>query len=140
LVDGVAWIDALGREAIDQVPPYRFEDVHFELEGPHALTLEAVDHFGNTSTASAMIFVGEPSSDESGETSGETDSETGERGETSGEAPADTSDAAACSCTSDRPRDAGDRPRDAGALALLLLSALGLRSRRRPRAANHSRH
>lgn len=132
LVDGVVWIDALGREAVDQVPPYRFEGVHVELDGLHTLTLEAVDHFGNASTTSAMILVGEPSSDESSDTSEES----------SDEAPADPSEdageAAGCGCSSERSSGAG-------ALALLL-TALGLRSRRRrlrvtsrPRACSASR-
>lgn len=119
-VDGEIWVDTLGREAVDQVPPYRFEDVRFELGGPHTLTLEAVDHFGNASTASAMIIVGESSSDETGEPD-----ETGEDGESSDEssgAPVDET-SSGCGCTSARPRGGG--------ALLLLLSVVALRSSRR---------
>ncbi|HVI00639.1 MAG TPA: trypsin-like serine protease, partial [Enhygromyxa sp.] len=123
-IDGQPWIDGLGRAAVDQVPPYRFEGVALELDGAHTITLEAVDHFGNASTASATIMLGEPSSDDTGESG-----ESGESGDTSEETPADPAGDSSCACTSEHPRDP--------AAPLLLLSALALRSRRRPRAAIH---
>lgn len=113
LIDGEPWLDALGREAIDEVPPYRFERVRLQSDGPYTLTLEAVDHFGHRSSASAMIMVGEPSSD-----SGETSEESGESSDDA--AAADEHTSTGCGCSSANPT---------GLAALALL--LGVLARRR---------
>jgi hypothetical protein len=57
-IDGIAWIDALGRTG-DQVPPYRFEDLSVASDGLHVLELEAIDHLGNVALATATIAVGD---------------------------------------------------------------------------------
>jgi MYXO-CTERM domain-containing protein len=113
-IDGVA-------EGIDQVPPYRFEAVGVESDGPHTITLEAIDHFGNASAASATIIVGEPSAEDTGET-GNTESSTSDE-----TGPANDETASGCSCASHR---------DPPPFALLLAVIVALRSRPRRRAAN----
>jgi hypothetical protein len=133
LVDGEPWLDRFGREGFDQVPPYRFEAVRFEVEGPHTLTLVAVDHFDNVGTVSATIFVGELPGDTGGDDETETDT---------GGVPPSPSEPG-CACASG-PASSGPL-----GLSLVLLSGLwallsafwawGPRCRRSPRAAFHRR-
>ncbi|HLT36328.1 MAG TPA: trypsin-like serine protease [Enhygromyxa sp.] len=127
LVDGAPWLDELGREAVDEVPPYRFEGVRLEAAGPHAITLVAIDHFGNVGEATATIVLVSPSDDETDETDVGTDGT--DTGEESGETdPAGDPPSSTCACTSRRPQ--ADE-----SLAFVLMAALGLGSRRRSRAA-----
>ena len=127
LVDGAPWLDAHGREAVDEVPPYRFEEVRFEDDGPHTLTLVAIDHFDNASSASVTIFVGDV--DDSGD---ETDTGAPGGSET-GPGSDDGELRPSCACATTNTRSS--------ALLLVLLSlatpalaARGRRSRRRSRA------
>ena len=124
-IDGVDWIDALGRTG-DQVPPYRFEDLSFSSDGVHELELVAIDHFGNVGEASATIVVGEAG--ESGETETETESggvetESGGVETETGPSTDDGTRDPSCNCTS-----TGDR--SASAWFLIAIMALARRSRR----------
>ncbi len=126
LVDDIPWVDVHGLTAVDEVPPYRFEDLQLDLDGPHTLTLEAVDHNGNQASVSATVLVGDPPS--------ETETETDGDGE-SGPALDGGDDAAGCSCALTSSPDPRHDP-SRGPLALLLSACvLALRSRRRRRAA-----
>jgi hypothetical protein len=110
-IDGIAWIDALGRTG-DQVPPYRFGDLSFASDGMHVLELEAIDHFGNVATSNATIIVGEVSDSETDTGNSESDGET----ETTGsvDAPGD-----GCSCST------GPKPSPLASLLLMLMILCG---------------
>jgi hypothetical protein len=117
-IDGIDWIDALGR-AGDQVPPYRFEDVAFSIDGAHELELVAIDAFGNVGEANATIVVGDVDDSETSGGESESDGES----ETGGEM--DSSDPG-CSCAT----GPGHGPLG-GLLGLLLLRLISARRCRR---------
>jgi hypothetical protein len=103
-IDGVDWIDALGRTG-DEVPPYRFADVSVASDGVHELELVAIDHFGNLAQANATIVVGEVGDTETGDEDSESEGES----ETDG---ADELPPDGCGCAIER---------EPGALARVLL-------------------
>ncbi|PRP93870.1 trypsin-like serine protease [Enhygromyxa salina] len=98
-VDGAAWVDALGQAAVDEVPPYRFDSILIAETGEHLLELEAIDYFGNSSTASAVITLTEPSGDGDGDP-GDGDSGAGATTTDTGAAPPDD-EGGDCQCASE---------------------------------------
>lgn len=133
LVDGAAWVDTLGREAVDEVPPYQFDDIKLELDGLHTLTLEAIDHFDNHSSTSVMVMLGE---EPGGETGDEFGTDTGAGAEEMALEPS------GCSCASAAPRSKGLLGLPLGFLLGFLwirVAAGGPRTRRVRRAASPRR-
>jgi MYXO-CTERM domain-containing protein len=139
-VDGAAWITELGQVAVDEVPPYRFDSILIDGPGEHLLELEAIDHFGNSSTASAVILLAGGDGDGDGDTDSDGDTGT-ETGMETDAAPADDDAADGCQCASEGP--------PAPMLAsLIVLAAASLRRRpaaiigpgsRSPRSASSQR-
>ncbi|KIG15069.1 Trypsin precursor [Enhygromyxa salina] len=119
-VDGAPWLTPLGQVAADEVPPYRFEGVEVQATGEHLLELKAIDYFGNSSTASAVITLEGPSGD------GDTTTDTGEATTDTGDGPPGDDTGGGCHCASDQ--DARPLPALLGLLGLFGLVLLRRRA------------
>lgn len=101
-IEGEPWLDPFEQPAVDEVPPYAFEDVWLEQGGAQVLELEVLDAFGNQASASITVYVGEDPADETGTG---TETETGAGSEETGPDGTDgtggSESGGGCSCSSD---------------------------------------